>query len=253
MSPPLSLFILCGVFVTSLLSGVLGMAGGMVLMGMLVWVLPVQQAMMLHATSQFFANGSRAFIHREHLHTQSIKYYLAGLAITLVIFCLITFVPDKIVVFALLGIGPFLPQLLLGKVKFDFTKPLQAFFCGVIVTCFQLTGGVSGPLLDMFFQKIAMTRHQVVSTKAFTQSISHVTKFVYFGLIVPQAVKTTVGPPLWLYVAVIPIAILGSHLAKHILNRLTDHQFYKATQWMLWSIGAVYLVKAAALLMQGGS
>ncbi len=250
MNLSLSLFILFGVFITSLLSGVLGMAGGMVLMGILAWVLPVRQAMMLHATSQFFANGSRAFIHRKHLHTGSIKYYLAGLMLSLVFFCLITFVPGKATVFSLLGIGPFLPLLMRGKIKFDFTKPLQAFFCGAIVTCFQLTGGVSGPLLDMFFQKIAMTRHQVVSTKAFTQSISHVVKFIYFGVIVPRTMDTTAALPLWLYAAVIPVAIFGSHLAKHVLNRITDKQFYNATQWALWSIGAVYIVKAV-LLMQG--
>ncbi len=252
MSPFIGLFILFGVLITSILSGILGMAGGMVLMGMLVWVLPVQQSMMLHATSQFFANGSRAFIHREHLDFKSIKYYLMGLTCSFIVFCMITFLPDKIVVFALMGIGPFIPLLLRGKVKFDFTKPLQAFFCGVIVTCFQLSAGVSGPLLDMFFQKIAMTRHQVVSTKAFSQSISHVVKFIYFGLIVPKASDAAAVLPLWIYIAVIPVAILGSNLAKHVLNRLTDVQFYKATQIMLWSIGAIYLGKAAQLLLQAG-
>jgi hypothetical protein len=105
-------------------------------------------------------------------------------------------------------------------------------------------------MLDMFFQKIAMTRHQVVSTKAFTQSISHITKFIYFGFIVPKPANVGLNVPLWLYFAVIPVAIAGSHLAKHVLNRLTDHQFYRATQWTLWAIGVVYLVKAASL-MQG--
>lgn len=252
MNLSLALFILFSVLSTSFLSGFLGMAGGMVLMGLLTWVLPVQQAMMLHATSQFFANGSRAFIHRKHIHMKNIKYYMAGLALSFFIFCLITFMPSKIIVFSLLGIGPFLPLLLPKKMKFDFTIPIQAFACGVIVTCFQLTSGVSGPLLDMFFQKIAMTRHQVVATKAFTQSISHVTKFFYFGAVVPAALDKTAGLPLWVYFAVIPLAILGSHLAKHILNRITDGQFYKATQWVLWFTGAVYLAKAAAL-MQGSS
>jgi len=248
----LGLFILLSVLFTSILSGIAGMAGGMVLMGILVWILPVQQTMLLHATSQFFANSSRAFIHRGHIHTKSTRYYLMGLTLSFIIFCLIAFVPNKIVVFTLLGLGPFLPLPLRGKIKFDFTKPVQAFFCGVIVTCFQLTAGVSGPMLDMFFQKIAMTRHQVVATKAFTQSISHVVKFVYFGAIIPAASKTTEWLPLWIYLAIIPTAVAGSHLARHVLNRMSDKQFYKATQWLLWSIGIVYLVKAA-LLMKGNS
>lgn len=250
MTFPLALFILASVLVTSLLSGVVGMAGGMVLMGALTWVMPVQHAMTLHATSQFFANGSRAFIHRSHIHMKSTKYYLLGLVVTFATFCIIIFVPNKIIVFGLLGLGPFLPLALPRKMKFDFTKPVQAFFCGILVTCFQLTAGVSGPILDMFFQKIAMTRHAVVATKAFTQTISHAIKFFYFTVIVPTALDAPL--PLWIYLAIIPAAISGSHLAKHILNKLTDAQFYQATQRLLWSIGVVYLVKAA-LLMKGGA
>lgn len=244
------LFIFASVLITSLLSGIIGMAGGLVLMGALTWILPVQQAMTLHATSQFFANGSRAVIHRNHIHMRSVKYYLMGLALGFIIFCWVPFVPRKVLVFFLLGIGPFIPLLLRGKVKFDFLRPPHAFWCGVTVTCLQLTSGVAGPMLDMFFQKIALTRHQVVATKAFTQSISHVVKFVYFAVVVPAVIHAPLSVPVWMYLAIIPVAISGSHLAKPILNRITDKQFYHATQWLLWLIGAIYLVKAA-LLVQG--
>ena len=142
MSLPISFFILGSVLITSFLSGILGMAGGMVLMGALTWALPVQPAMMLHSTSQFFANGSRAFIHRKHIHMSSIKYFLAGLIVSFFVFCWITFIPNKIVVFLFLGIGPFIPLFLRGRIKFDFTRPRQAFLCGVLATGFQLKSGV---------------------------------------------------------------------------------------------------------------
>jgi len=248
MAPLLLIIIFISVLVTSFLSGILGMAGGMILMGVLTSILPVQQAMMLHATSQFFSNASRAFIHREHIHFKSIKYYAAGLACSVVLFSLVNFIPGKFAVFMMMGIGPFIPLLARGRVKFDFMKPWQSFFCGVIVTCFQLTAGVAGPLLDMFFQRIDMTRHQVIATKAFSQSISHVTKFIYFGFIVRQAQSASSPLPLWIYFAVIPVAIIGNHFATYVLNRLTDNQFYNATQIMLWSIGAIYISKALFLL-----
>ena len=205
--------------------------------------------MTLHATAQFFANGSRAFFHRRHIHYKSVKFYLAGLGLAFAFFCFVTFVPNKIVVFALLGAGPFLPLLLPKKAKFDFTVPGQAFLCGMIVTCFQLTGGVAGPALDMFFQKIPMTRHQVVATKAFTQTISHATKFAYFSLIVSVVTGAQNLLPAWIYLAVIPVAALGTHIGRFALDRLSDVHFYKATQIVLWSIGIVYLAKATALLL----
>ena len=43
--------------VTSILSGIFGMAGGMILMGLLLWLLPVADAMALHGVTQIASNG----------------------------------------------------------------------------------------------------------------------------------------------------------------------------------------------------
>lgn len=253
ISFPLACALMTAVFVTSVLSGILGMAGGMILMGLLVWLLPVQQAMILHSIAQFFANGSRAFIHRRHIYRPVLPYYLAGLFGTFLFFAAVSFVPDKAVVYLLLGLGPFMAYLLPKNLKLDFTKPAQAFFCGLSVTGFQLTGGVAGPLLDMFFQTRKLTRHETIATKAFTQSISHVMKFVYFAFVVSHTGGLTSGLPLWLCIAVVPMALAGSASSKFILERMTDAHFYRATQTVLFIVGAVYLTQAIMIwLPQGG-
>src|SRR5687768_638634 len=54
------------VFATSFLSGIFGLAGGLVLMGALLLFLPVTTAMVLHAMTQMASNGSRAFLWRAH-------------------------------------------------------------------------------------------------------------------------------------------------------------------------------------------
>lgn len=244
LSLPVSIGIAVTVFLTSILSGILGMAGGMVLMGVLVWLLPVQQAMILHAIAQFFANGSRAFIHRSHIYKKTLLPYFAGMLTTFVLFAFISFVPPKPLVFLLLGLGPFLSFVLPKNLKLDFTKPWQAYSCGFMTSGFQLTGGVSGPLLDMFFQTRALTRHQTVATKAFTQAVSHIMKFLYFGFLVSSFSTAAGGLPLWLCLGVIPMALFGSHVSKFILEKLTDVHFYKATQIALFVIGTVYLTRA---------
>src|SRR3982074_2634448 len=42
---------------TALLSGIFGMAGGLILVGVLLVVMPLPQAMVLHAVTQMAANG----------------------------------------------------------------------------------------------------------------------------------------------------------------------------------------------------
>ncbi len=54
-------------FLTSVLSGLVGMAGGAVLMAVLITILPVSSAMILHGATQAMANGSRTLLLREHL------------------------------------------------------------------------------------------------------------------------------------------------------------------------------------------
>ena len=70
--------ILTTVFLTSVLSGVLGMAGGMILMATLVWVYSVAAAMILHGAVQATANGSRAWFLRQHIRWDILPNYAAG-------------------------------------------------------------------------------------------------------------------------------------------------------------------------------
>ena len=58
--------LLLSAFATALLSGVFGMAGGLVLMGVLALILPVQAAFVTHGVLQLAANGWRALSNAWH-------------------------------------------------------------------------------------------------------------------------------------------------------------------------------------------
>src|SRR2546430_13078412 len=49
---------------TAFLSGLFGMAGGMILIGVLLMLMPLPTAMVLHAITQMASNGWRAFLWR---------------------------------------------------------------------------------------------------------------------------------------------------------------------------------------------
>ena len=73
------LLTIVSVLATSFLSGVFGMAGGMILMGVLVAFMPVSAAMVLHGAAQLTANGWRAFLWRRNSDFRIFGRFLVGL------------------------------------------------------------------------------------------------------------------------------------------------------------------------------
>ena len=63
---------------TAFLSGLFGMAGGMILIGVLLTFMPLPTAMVIHAVTQMASNGWRAFLWRAHIRWRPVAVYLLG-------------------------------------------------------------------------------------------------------------------------------------------------------------------------------
>ena len=248
MSPVTLAFLLVVIFITAVLTGVFGLAGGLVLMGALALVLPVQAAFVTHGLVQIVANGSRAVLHRKHIRWQTVILYAVGSALAAGAVALVRYIPSKPLLYLLLGLTPGLVWIPKKSLTLDAQRPAHAFVCGLMVTGLNLLAGVAGPLLDIFFVRTAMTRHQIVATKAATQVFSHFFKVVVYGA--PLLKLTGTGmPPVWLFVVAAPLSIVGAMVGGRILDRLTDVSFIKWTRLIVTAIGAVYLVQAAQLYL----
>ena len=90
----LSALLLVSVLLTSILSGILGMAGGMILMAILVSTVSVATAMMIHGVVQATSNGSRAWLLRSHIQWRILPTYIVGSGAALAGFMALTLVPD---------------------------------------------------------------------------------------------------------------------------------------------------------------
>ena len=250
MTTPL---ILAAVLATSILSGVIGMAGGMILMGLLILLLSVPVAMLLHGVTQGFANGSRAWFLREHIRWKVLPPYLAGALLCVAAFSALKLVPDRGVVLLLVGLFPWLGRLLPGLVQLNVERPLTASGCGALVTAAQLLAGASGPLLDVFFLRSALDRHQIVATKAITQTVGHLTKLGYYGTLLHLAgdgLDLEGAIPAWLFLAVIPVALLGTRIGTRLLDRLDESQFRRISDRIILAIGAACAIGGTIELLR---
>ena len=91
------------VVITSFISGILGMAGGMILMGVLLAFLPVPAAMMLHGVAQMSANGWRAWLWRREVDWRVFRGVASGALLVLILFSVIQLTVSTPVSYLLLG------------------------------------------------------------------------------------------------------------------------------------------------------
>ena len=156
MPSPVALAVLAAtVIATSFLSGIFGMAGGMILLGVLLVFLDVAPAMVLFGTTQAAANGWRVVMWRRYVQWSIVGRYVTGATLAFLALRSIAFLPDKALVNFIIGALPFVVYALPNRwLALDVTDPSVPYLCGALIMLIQLFGGASGHILDLFFQAI---------------------------------------------------------------------------------------------------
>jgi len=241
-----TLIIILATLGTAFLSSIFGMLGGLILMGILVSIMPVSQAMVLHGLIQLTSNGYRAWLNRKDINWSIVATLIVGNIIALAGLVFVAFVPDRITVLLALGLLPYIAWALPKNAALDVSKKPIGLLAGMVVVATNLLAGVGGPLLDVFFQRVDMTRHQVVATKAVAQSLGHISKVIFFGFLTVSASND--WPVLWLVLIAMTASVTGTTLGKKILDKINDEIFFLWTQRILLSVGAVFIIYAIYLI-----
>jgi Sulfite exporter TauE/SafE. len=234
--------------VTSFLSGLFGMAGGMVLMGILLMLLPVSSAMLLHGITQMTSNGWRAWLWRRHVEWRIVAKFFLGGAVAVGLFALVGYVPDKAVSLIVLGLSPYVAFAVPERWAPNVVRRGHATLAGMLCMGIQLIAGISGPLLDVFFVKSGLTRQSIVATKATVQVFGHLFKVVYFGSIIAGSTSESVEVVATLLS--IAMAVVGTNLSRRVLDAMTDTQFRAWSQRVVMLTGGVYLGQGMMLLVR---
>jgi uncharacterized membrane protein YfcA len=234
------------IVLSSFISGVFGMAGGMVLLGVLLVYFDVATAMVLFSIIQLATNGWRT-LHWRHFVLWPIFWrYVAGALIAFVVMRAIAYVPDKAVVYLLLGLMPFAVEALPEPMRPNIEWRGVAFLTGIATTVVQFMAGVGGLFLDIFFQKSRLDRKTTNATKAVTQTYSHLLRGAYFGSLAGTGELTVA-----MWAPAVVLAVIGAMLAPFVLERMSDAGFRQWTRVLIFVLAAVYLVRGGMMLWQG--
>ena len=229
---------------TAFLSGIFGMAGGMVLIGVLLFLLPLPMAMVLHAVTQMASNGWRAILWWRHIQWRITVFYVLGCVIAVGAWSLTLYVPEKAVALLMLGVSPFLLRIVPERLLPATLGPVQALGGGIACVALMLLTGVTGPLIDQLFLRSQMNRRQIVATKASCQVFGHGSKLLYFGVLIEQT--GSVEP--WVLAIAVAASMLGTSLGKQILERLSDGQFRMWAGRLITVLGLYYVGYGLVLL-----
>lgn len=238
--------LLCLVMVaTAFLSGLFGMAGGMILIGVLLALLPVPAAMVLHAVTQMASNGWRGWLWRRHVHWRPVAAYAVGAVAALVVWSIWRYVPSKPIAFIFLGLTPFLLRLAPARLAPDPDSAIQGAAYGLVCMSLMLLTGVSGPLIDSFFLGGRLDRRQIVASKAVCQILSHGLKLAYFGGMAAEV--GSLDPVLAL--AAVLSSMLGTTLARRYLEGMSDAQYRRWAGRIVAAIAGWFLAHGSWLLL----
>tara|TARA_Y100000768_G_C23923965_1_gene656471 strand:- start:6 stop:776 length:771 start_codon:yes stop_codon:yes gene_type:complete len=218
--------------ITSSISAVIGMGGGIILLGIMAIIIPQgYMVIALHGVIQLFSNTTRTYIFRKHIKKNIVNKFLIGSFVGaflsgVIIFLLVQFYEVKSA----------------SDIKVDFLKPIIGVFIlwylflkgpkkekdnqsfikvGGISGLASVFVGATGPLIAPFFLNSKLTKENIIVNKAACQMITHLTKiplFIYFF-------NVNYVDEYFILIPLILSVYLGTNLGKKILSFIPERIF----------------------------
>ena len=231
--PPHAAVLIPAAFVTAVVSGTIGMGGGIVLLAVMAQYFPPAVLIPLHGFIQLASNSSRVLYGFRHIDRRIMARYAAGAAAGAALGSrVVVSLPDA---WYKLALGLFLVAVTVlpapRKARdFRFKWPVV----GAGATFLSLIAGATGPLIAPFFLHEAMDRRQLVATKASCQIFTHLLKVSVF-----VALGFALGPYLPLLAAMVVAVFAGNYLGNTvILHRVPERGFRLAFRTILLVLSA---------------
>lgn len=226
---------------TSILSAIVGMAGGITLLAVMLLFYEPLVAIPLHGVVQLVSNSSRAVVQRRHLRWGIIvRYGVFLLPMGFVGLWLAEALPPgatRVLIGVFVLVATWLPGALLLGTHPEKTDPNVRFLgLGATVGLLNVTIGATGPLIAPFFLNLGLTRFQLVGTKAACQTLGHVTKLIVFGV-----AGFAYGAHAALLALLCAMVVAGTWIGSRLLERVNERVFVRLYKTVLTLI-ALHLI-----------
>ena len=224
-----SLILAFATFITSIISAIIGMGGGILLLSVMTFFMPMSMIIPIHGLVQLISNSSRLIILRKNIKLQFTAYFLIGLpfGVALATYILKNYFTDKhalIVVISLIIYSIFKPKKMphLKLERFGWTG------LGFCVGILAIIAGAVGPMIAPFFIRDDLKKEEIVATKASLQMFAHFMKIPAFFYL-----DFDYQSHLDLIILLGVIAIIGTKVGTLILPKVDNQLFRKLFKFVL--------------------
>ncbi len=230
-------------FVTSSLSAVLGMGGGIILLAIMAVIIPEgYKVIAIHGMVQLFSNSTRTYVFRNYLKAALIKQFFIGaligisISVVIVIILINYFNVESANEIKVEVLKPFIGLFIIWHLFLKGPKKakiVNSFVpVGLIAGLSSIFVGAVGPLIAPFFIIKSFNKENIIANKAAAQMITHLSKiplFIYFF-------KMDYTAELKILIPLIIVVYLGTRFGKKILYFIPELIFkklFKATLFII--------------------
>jgi uncharacterized membrane protein YfcA len=223
-------------FLTSLLAGVFGFGGGMLLIAILPIYLTPAAVIPVHGITQLASNSSRMIFSWEHIHWNLLPKFLIGSLLG--IFISLLFLSSINTAFIPVAIGIY---ILISIWSTTFSKMISRYenyyIIGFLQTGLGMFVGATGPLALSVLTRELKCKDAVVATSSVFMTISHLAKIPVF-----IAVGFSLTSMSLTIIFMVIGAIVGSFVGTRVRKKLTNKS-------LLWAIKGLLTVMAIRMII----
>ena len=224
MTTQISLILALSALVASTLSGMIGMGGGVILLGVMATLLPAAAVVPIHGVVQLGSNCTRTVLFIKHVNWRIFAYYVPFMILGVWGATLI-WSGDKLKYFQPFIGGVILLYLLSRRYKLVWRNAPMLIYpiIGLLAGFVTIFIGATGPLIAPFFLRDDLDKEGVIATKAICQSVGHLLKIpAFLSLGFDYAAY---GP---LLATLLFMVIVGTMLGKRLLSKMNRQTFETA-------------------------
>ena len=236
----LTLYLISAAFTSSMINGLVGMAGGVTLLAAMTLVLPLEVILPIHGIVLLVSMSSRALFLFDDIARPFCYPFWAGAPLGGVFgYLLLRQIERPTWLYGLIALLLFYVALKPKTLPEVRLRSRGFFILGTVAACVGCLVGATGPLITPFFLRTDLSKEATVATRAACQSVVNLIKLPVFwslsfdyGAYSPWIV--------WMAVAV----VIGNKLGTVLLRGISNEKFAILTKIAILCIATRLLYKS---------